>query len=131
MDKAQVFTWDLLIGITIFLLAFVGVVVFLYYSETGLPLQNLVTEGRAISRSVTGTTGVRLQGTNEIDTSKLQDLGQQDYQVIKSQLGVKSDFCIFLVDLHNQVYQFGDRISIGSGSDDVKISGFNCGQEVD
>ncbi|MEA3431035.1 MAG: hypothetical protein U9R08_07210 [Nanoarchaeota archaeon] len=127
--KGQVFTGDLLVGIMIFLIAFGGIVVFLYYSETKVALPNLIDDGKLVSRTVTGAGGVGVRGEEgEIDLNKLRDLGEDNYTELKNDLGVRSDFCVFFLDLEGKMVDVGGKYTIGSNGTEINVSGFKCGE---
>lgn len=127
--KAQVFTGDLLIGITIFLLAFGGIIVFLYYSQSKVSLPNLVDDGKVVSRTVAGSgeLGVRTEAGG-VNTVKLRDIAEENYTNLKSDIGVRSDFCIFFTDLDGDMVDVAGKYTIGTNGTEINVSGYKCGE---
>ena len=73
-----------------------------------------------------------IQGGN-IDTLKLGELYKSDYLSIKKQLGIKGDFCIYVVDQYGNLITVNDSGStyIGSfGNGNYTVNGQPCGSRL-
>ncbi|MBW3015324.1 hypothetical protein KY330_02805 [Candidatus Woesearchaeota archaeon] len=117
----------------IFLIAFGGIIVFLYYSESKVPLSRLVNDGKVLSRTLTSADKGVVGAGNDISWPKLRGMNSKDYDDLRQELGVVSDFCIFLVDLEDNVIgipvedSLDIKYSIGADDGTILLSGRNCG----
>ena len=61
-------------------------------------------------------TNLTIITSGNIDTAKLEELYLSDYDTIKKQLGVKGDFCIYIVDQYGNLITVNDSASTYKGS---------------
>ncbi len=138
--KGQALSVDLVIGVLIFLVA-LGAIYSLLGSRQQEDPTPLRIESEVIATILTSNASsqqLQVADNNQLSMDQLGMLAHQaqgDYGSLKEQLGIKNEFCIYLQDDQgNLVYirdQNGTRYSgIGSGSDDLNVSGVECGRPV-
>ena len=64
---------------------------------------------------------------NTINKTKLEQLVASDYETLKEQLRINSEFCIYLEDENGDII-YMDPATIGKGSDTINISGVPCSE---
>ena len=62
---------------------------------------------------------------NSINTEKLENLANKDYETLKKELGIKADFALYFEDDNGKPISITDKPCIGSSY--VKVSGYDCG----
>ncbi len=128
--KSQTLSMDLMIAIMIFvgmMTLFFGVMMFRSYSTSDKDLNN---EGMHIIKSLESE--VSVIEDNQIKEEKIHELMEKDYDEIKSELGIRNEFCIFIEDENGKVIPVQNEegeIYYGVGSGNVEIGeGMVCGQ---
>ena len=122
--KAQTWSVDVMIAIVIFSVIILG-----FFYITGLTAQSerlkaMASEAEKVHESLT-TTGNKsslafIEG-GKIDSQKLAEFANMDYEEIKKQLGIEGgDFCIHLEDEEGNIVSISGKAGIGSGK--VEIS---------
>ena len=69
---------------------------------------------------------LRILDSDQIDEKAVEDVMRKDYEELKSELGLKSDFCIFFQDENGKLVKI-DGMKAGIGSEKVKVNGVSCG----
>ncbi|MBI2136912.1 hypothetical protein HYU12_00125 [Candidatus Woesearchaeota archaeon] len=62
---------------------------------------------------------------NSVNTEKLEKLASKDYETLKKELGIKSDFALYFEDENGKPISITGKPCIGSKY--VKVSGYDCG----
>jgi len=77
-------------------------------------------------------TNLTIIDKGNIDTLKLEALYTSDYNTIKRQLGIKGDFCIYIVDQYGNLITVDDSGDyIGSfGNGNYTVNGQPCGSRL-
>jgi hypothetical protein len=122
---------DLVFGVLIFMLA-VGVIYALFMSKDRDTTTPLRIESEVIAVKLSNDPLLRVTEENQLNIQKLNNLTTLGYEQLRTQLGVKNEFCIYLEDEQgNVVYIINGTnkyTGIGSGSAELNISGTPCGQ---
>lgn len=126
-EKAQTVSFDALIGIGLFIVA----AMLLFYitgRESGVKKsESLEKESEKLAEvigSPQNVTGTLLSGS-KVEQGKLQEVSNLSYELLKTHLGVKSDFCIYFEDEKGNIVPVtGDKLGLGSPL--VNLSGQAC-----
>ena len=128
--RAQTWSVDLVLGVVIFLLIVI-IVYSLMASRPAGDTQLRDNADRIYSKiSVGGNTadGIpKAVNGNSISETELAKLYQQDYEELKTKLGITGDFCIFVVTDMNGIVNTTNGNSIGNGIDLVIGNNMYCG----
>ncbi|MFH1182417.1 MAG: hypothetical protein V1702_05645 [Candidatus Woesearchaeota archaeon] len=62
---------------------------------------------------------------DRVDTAKLMEFANKDYNQLKEELGVSDDFTVYFEDEQGNLVPVGDKYCIGSSR--ASVSGFACG----
>jgi len=131
--KGQAWSLDLIIGVVIFIL----VVVILYsVLSTNTPKNTKLRQqaDTVSSRLERGTAEANnlpsiIQGS-ELNQTALGELymNSSNYEALKTELGIKGDVCIVLVDELGGIVDINGKTSFGNPSDNLNLSkGIICG----
>ena len=125
--RAQTVSFDALVGTGAFLL----VLIFLFYimgrELGGKEAVNVQKESEKIAGILASpqNTTVSIASGTKVDASKLEDVSQIEYELLRAHFGIKSDFCIYFEDEQGKIIPVsGNRLGIGSPL--VNISGVPC-----
>ncbi len=140
--RGQSWSMDLIIGVVIFLLA-IGVIYAVLTSKakediTPLRIESEVVATKLVNSEPTQSNELVIISNNQLDLAKLNTITEkaqtpEGYEALKTQLGIKSDFCIVLLDERGNVVYLTDNAGkqytgIGPNDENFKISGTPCGQ---
>ncbi|MFH0867723.1 MAG: hypothetical protein V1831_00245 [Candidatus Woesearchaeota archaeon] len=64
--------------------------------------------------------------SNELIVEKVRNLDEMSYDEIKSMLGIRRDFCIFLEDVSGNIVQIDNLDNLAIGSEKIYINGEQC-----
>lgn len=132
MRRGQAWSLDLVVAVIIFLLA-VGIIYeFLLGRERG-DLAQLRIESEVIATKLADDPLLQVAVNKQLDTTRMAGLATKSYDELKSDLGVKHEFCIFLQDENGNLIYIVDGLGnkytgIGSGDGQLNLSGTPCGQ---
>ena len=131
MGRGQAWSLDLVFGVLIFMLS-LGVIYALLMSRDKDNSTPLRIESEVIATKLASDPTLAVATDNQLNIGKLSTMTGMDYNSLRSQLGVKNEFCIYLEDDQgNLVYIINGTnkyTGIGAGSDELNISGTPCGQ---
>ena len=129
MKRGQTYSMDLLIGLMVFLVMFIGF--FLLISVISKPAKStLHNEAVNILNKVSsGTENISFVDRSAISEEDLRALAGRDYEEIKELINANKDFCIYLEDENGTVMPiaFHDSYVIGLGSSNMTIGNMTCG----
>ncbi len=129
--RGQTWSIDLVLGVVIFTLV-VTVFYTLITKEAQPGTDTLQRDAEMISNKLDAGTGTATQYAiikdRTIDSTKVNNLKDADYQTLKDYLGVDEDFCIYVEDENGNVVPLGDKI--GVGSPDIYVGDLPCGSTV-
>ncbi len=69
--------------------------------------------------------GESLLNGNTVNVERLERMSRMDYSALKSELGVRSDFSVYIVDEENNIIPIDGKTCIGSPR--AKVAGRQCG----
>ena len=127
MGKKNGQTWsiDVIIGVIIFML--IIAVFYAFISSRSEPtVDDLGDDARVISTKLSSDGVISAGSINRADIDTLCDMSYED---VKAQLGITSDFCIYLEDSNGNLIPCGTAQKSGIGNAaDVNLSGsITCG----
>lgn len=131
MRKAQTLSMDLMVGVMVFigmLILFFGLIMF---SPNSSGVEELNNEGEHILKTLeSDTPNLGFINKNQIQEGELNQLITKEYDDLKSEMGIRNDFCIFLEDENGNVVPIviNDERYFGIGKDNVKVGGVGCGK---
>lgn len=118
--KGQTWSFDLIVAVVLFV-----IVIALFY--TFLSGDNSKTDKVTMMESSVQTISSKLNCDLSSDESiciikkghlkndSLNSFSSKDYEDLKVSLGIKGDFCIYLIDKDGYYVPMGDKIGVGSG----------------
>jgi hypothetical protein len=135
MDKGQMWSVDVIIGIIIF----IGVLAVFYGTLSG--------SNEGAERAAQDNANVILQklknnpqldvitDDNELNMTRLEEISKWNYSDLKQTLGVQSDFCIYVQDQEGRVIPLGNtteqKYSFGKpGGSTINVSGKRCNENI-
>lgn len=125
IKKSQAWSFDIILAVIIFVGAF-----FVFYAllkpQTEKNLDTLQEDANLISQEMlSGSSILNVIEDGKINEEKLQQLLDEEYSTIKSQIRIESDFCIYLEDQDGNVIYLGSGVP-GVGSESIKIGDVPC-----
>jgi len=128
MDKGQMWSVDVIIGIVIFI-SILTVFYTTLAGSSGDVTKALQKNADTVLTKFTQDPDLKvITPGNVLNNSKLVELSNLPYQELKAQLGIAGDFCIYLEDENGRIIPIGGKN--GLGSSDINISGTPCGDPV-
>jgi len=126
MKTSQALSMDLMIAIVVF----IGTI-FVFYSiiSSGPESKSddLRTDAERVLESITSEdSDVRIVDGIKVNITKLENLLDQDYSVLKKKIRVKSEFCFFLEDEDGNIVYIRPS-EPGVGSTIIEVSTDACG----
>ena len=121
----------------LFVTAVVVLVYFLVFSSGKKTLDQLKLDSQVIplkimaSKSDT-TNNLAFIIDGKVDKSRMKSFASIEYEDLKSEFGVVSDFCIFFEDKDGKLINLTSDLDeennvIGIGNKNFKVSGYDCG----
>ncbi|HLD04108.1 MAG TPA: hypothetical protein VJG90_00155 [Candidatus Nanoarchaeia archaeon] len=126
----QLWSTDVLIGVAIF----IGVIALFYISlslnsTSDYPM--LKEEAQmATNRLLKPDSATNiLTSTNELNQTRLSELGEMDYSALRDKLGIRGEYCLYLEDSRGRIIPIstdsGKKSGIGNPA--LNVSGTLCG----
>ena len=117
MRKAQIWSMDVIIAITLFTLIFIGLFLTIGIVSKGSKSAELVNENELISEALLADTkNISIISENKLNKEAVLNFSQRDYEEIKSELGITSDFCIFFEEADGDITDIDGVYTIGDPS---------------
>lgn len=114
--RGQSWSLDIILAVVIFVLI-VGIFYTVLSSNKKDKTQELSLESKTVVSNLDAAnaqiSNLTIINAGEINTEALQKLYQSDYTALKKELGIKGEFCIYLVD------QYGRIITVNTTSGDI------------
>ncbi len=130
MKKGQTWSTDALVAVVLFIMA----AIMLYYlSGTGSGSKvsdSLQRDSETLPRTLgseQNSSAAFVKGT-KIDTERLAAITNMSYESIKDQLGLDSDFCIYLEDEKGNLIPLDGKMGVGSPY--ANLSGKGCNESI-
>ena len=131
MKKGQSWSLDVVIGIAVFMVAITFLFFYTGAKQESISVDQLELQGEQIADLLTNApnqTFVVIESGNKISKRKLDELARHDYRSVKSQLGIRSDFCIYFEDAQGNLVLINESLPVvGIGSQETTVAGYNCG----
>ncbi|HLP79073.1 MAG TPA: hypothetical protein VK158_00400 [Acidobacteriota bacterium] len=131
--RAQNWSVEIIVSLSVFIVMFIAVFAIVQVREP-TPLSKVQSESeifleRFYSSEPSSPRAYEFIYRNVVDTDKLVELSELDYESLKAQLGIKSDFCIILLDENGNVIPINGKY--GVGSENIYVDGaMNCTSDV-
>ena len=127
--KSQSWSLDFIIAILIFVGSF-AIFYSLLTTGTTDKSKELQKEGLIITKlTETDNSKLQIASNGVIDVTKVEALTNKDYATLKSELGIKNDFCVYFEDENGNIVQIKTATSntvSGIGSSNIKVGGNPC-----
>jgi len=133
--RAQSWSLDIILAFVIFVLI-IGIFYTLLNNNKGTQTEHLQLEANAVANNLDSSTGMNstlsIMEKGAIDKIKLEELYNSSYDTLKSQFGIRGEFCIYVVDQYGnlQTVNTGQGNLNGFGNGNLTINGVPCGTPV-
>lgn len=128
--KAQSWSTDALVAIGLFMLVLLSFFYITGRTSQSKKIDSIAEEAANIPETFATSpnrTLTFIEG-NKVDRKKLEELSTLNYNELKSQLGIKSDFCIHFEDEKgNIIFINASRNITGIGNKKAGIGNYSCG----
>ncbi len=128
---AQSWSFDLILAFVVFLLV-VGIIYALLSTKKNTKTEQLQLEASTLSSNIDAQTAINTDlaviDKGSVDKSKVEQLYTMDYTSLKERLGLRGDFCIYMIDQHGYVIPVNGTLGYGNGN--LTINGISCGTKV-
>lgn len=134
--KGQAWSVDLVIGVLIFLLV-IGVFYVVLINKSNSDTTQLKIASETVATKLVDDPAVGIVEGDAIQQEKLEDMLQKEYDSLRQQFGINSEFCIFLEDDKGNIINITytnetdtltyTTIGIGPNNNDLKLAGMPCG----
>lgn len=133
--KSQIVSIDTLIATVIFIAAITGLLVYISATSEKSKMDSIKKEADLIPKVIitANRSDLSIMSMNRVDTGKLTQLSDKTYDDVKSELGLKYDFCVYFEDRNGDVVNLTrviGRNEVGIGSSEASISGIPCGRRT-
>jgi hypothetical protein len=133
--RGQSWSLDIILAFVIFVLI-IGLFYALMNSDKTRNTDYLQLEANTISNNLDDSTGMNstlsIMEKGTIDSVKLEKLFNATYQSIKSQFGIRGEFCIYILYENNKfkpiMTENGQMYGYGNGN--ISLNGHPCGSIV-
>ncbi len=126
MKNSQAISMDVMLAVVVF----IGTIFVFYAILNANPRDTKELEqdaAKVLARLTSEDPDVGIMDGIEVDEAKLEQLLGKNYAVIKEQMRVDNDFCIFLEDENGDVIYISiSPGQAGIGSSKIKISNIPC-----
>ena len=131
----QSWSLDIILAFVIFMLI-VGIFYTLLSNNKKPTIGDVQIEATTLSGALDASSGVNSKlaiikdGT--VDRTKVSDLYGENYVDLKTQFGIKGDFCIYMIDQYGNLIAVdtGAELKNGFGNGNLTINGNPCGATV-
>ena len=125
--QGQVWSMDMLISVGVFMLSFIIFYLIVLSTSKQGKMGVLIEENEMLVSAIQSsdpTSDISFVVENVIDEEKLKTLAAKDYDTIKKELGMVSDFCMYFADQEGKVKDMGGIRFIGSPQMNITVKGF-------
>ena len=132
----QSWSFDIILAFVVFIL-----IIAIFYAminantKTSQP-ETLQREASVIANSLDNATGIKSSlsviDKGKVEGTNVQNLYESDYNTLKTQFGIKGEFCIYIIDQNGNLITVNTSTGrkVGFGNDDLMINGIPCGSTV-
>ncbi|MGV8151059.1 MAG: hypothetical protein ACP5NV_05005 [Candidatus Woesearchaeota archaeon] len=130
--QGQSWSLDIILAFVIFMLI-VGIFYTLLSDNKKTGIADIQLEASTLSGNLDGSSGVnsslKIINDGTVDGEKLKELYSSNYGNLKSQFGLRGNFCIYMVDQYGNLLAINTSSGIKNGFGDGKllINGEPCG----
>jgi hypothetical protein len=138
--QGQSWSLDIILAFVIFVLIIGIFYALLSNDKEGDKTQSLMLESNTVISNLDATNGqnsnLTIISKGSIDEDKLEDLYNSDYDTLKRELGIKGDFCIYVVRQDGTLVTItenksGQNITVGGfGNGNFSVNNAPCGYNV-
>ena len=133
ISKGQIWSYDILIAAGIFVISFIFFYSLISVSSPKTITSSLTGDGNIIANAVTKQkhdSNITFVIDDTIDPLRLKRFSEQNYTSIKSNLGLKNEFCIHFEDENGELIEIGEIKSVGSSNLNLTVNDeiIPCGQ---
>lgn len=123
--RGQAFAMDLVIATVLFIGVFVAFYGFVTYLVEEPEDKVLAREGNQVATALARENSItQIIVDQELNVSKLDEFAKQEYDIVRGEIGVKKEFCIYLEDDEGNLIQISDdKKSFGSKDAELTIEG--------
>ena len=134
--KGQAWSMDIIIGVTVFVVAFIVFYILLSRTPVSDKGKELSNEGEVFINTLeagSGEVNISFIRQGEIVDEEFAGFSGKNYETLKTQLGIKNDFVIHFEDEDGNIIQVGGKYCFGSPDAKVVIENstdrfrVNCG----
>ena len=129
----QSWSLDIILAFVIFVLV-IGIFYTLLNNNKGDKTKDLSLESKTVVSNLDSSNGhtnnLTIIDDGDIENNKLLTLYDSDYDDLKRQLGIRGEFCIYIVDQYGNLVtaELANGSEVGSfGSPDYTVNGQPCG----
>ena len=124
--NTQAISLDLILAVFLFMIIIIGVFYVITNMQKGQGSVTVKIESEYLPQLLEGnvTPNSILEGS-KIEAFKLYNLTGKNYSQLKTELGMKNDFCIYFVDEEGYLVKINNKTGIGSPR--FKINNTPCG----
>ena len=101
----------------------------LLYDDPSENAIRLKREASEVIKQISSDNQLSIINESEIDPSKISELRNLSYDVLKARLRVEGDFCIFLEDEKGNIIVLNDTY-VGIGSGIINVSNTPCNETL-
>ncbi len=132
--KAQSWSFDLILAFVVFILV-IGILYALLSSKKTDKVSELELGVSTLSSNIDSETALNTEtpiitkgAINADALEALYEKNASDYDALKEQLGLRGDFCIYIVDQNEFIIPVNNKTGFGKG--DIQINGVDCGTYI-
>jgi len=125
MRQGQSWSFDVTIGVIVFLLTFLSIFAFINQKQAGNLKQVQEESEYIIGQLRAENSPLQIVQDKKVNESGLGGISSLSYEELKGKAGVKNDFCIYFEGEGGNVVLINN--SRGIGSPNIDISGIPCG----
>lgn len=129
--KGQSWSFDLVLAFVVFILI-IGILYALLSHKKTDRVAELELEAASLTSNLDAQTAINPQlaliDKGTIDPVRLDALASKDYESLKQDLGLRGDFCIYLVDYNGNILPINGTVGYGNGN--LTINSISCGNAL-
>ncbi|HYD03598.1 MAG TPA: hypothetical protein VEC16_04820 [Alphaproteobacteria bacterium] len=132
----QSWSLDIILAFVVFVLV-IGIFYTLLNDNKGDRTDDLTLESKTVVSNLDASNGqnnnLTIIDDGDIDNTELATLYDSDYETLKRELGIRGEFCIYIVDQYGNLItaELPNGSQVGSfGSNDYSVNGQPCGSSL-
>ncbi|MBI4176614.1 MAG: hypothetical protein HY518_05390 [Candidatus Aenigmarchaeota archaeon] len=125
MRQGQSWSFDVTIGVIVFLTTFLSIFAFINHQQGGNLNQVQEESEYVINQLRAENSPLQIVQNKKVNESNLEEISSLSYGELKGKAGVRNDFCIYFEGAGGNIVLINNSRGIGSPS--INISGMPCG----